>query len=227
MVKILHISDTHGFHSFLDFRSDVDMVIHTGDESNSRDLDINKKEFLEFVEWFEAYPIENKIFIAGNHSTFIARKNKQAREILEKAGIIYLEDSYTTVCGLKIFGSPYTPRFRDWNFMVERGKLNKRWSKIAMDTDVILNHGMPKGVMDLSRDVYGTLEMAGDGALFKRTQSIPSLKLFCGGHIHSAHGVTNTGLRIINEVTYSNAAMVKDGEFTNLETHHHGNVIFV
>ena len=37
-MKILHISDTHGFHNLLTIPKDIDMVIHSGDSTNYKDL---------------------------------------------------------------------------------------------------------------------------------------------------------------------------------------------
>lgn len=51
-MKVLHISDTHGFHDQLSIDNDVDMIIHSGDFSNSREVLENRREAQEFFDWF-------------------------------------------------------------------------------------------------------------------------------------------------------------------------------
>ena len=75
-MKILHISDSHGFHN--EFRPShfegVDMVIHSGDCSNSNQLHQSIIEIQGFLNWYETVPVKHKIFVAGNHDTAIERK---------------------------------------------------------------------------------------------------------------------------------------------------------
>ena len=37
-MKIWHISDTHTYHGLLDIPENIDMVIHSGDATNPKDL---------------------------------------------------------------------------------------------------------------------------------------------------------------------------------------------
>ena len=41
----------------------IDLIIHSGDESNSRDMYKNKEECLDFLTWYENLKIKNKIFV--------------------------------------------------------------------------------------------------------------------------------------------------------------------
>lgn len=214
---ILHISDTHGWADQIPpSRFDgIDLVIHSGDEANYRDPYRNESECRSFIDWYSQVPVKHKIFVAGNHSTAIERR-LVTRNDFESAGIIYLENSEVVIDGLKFWGSPYTPTFNDWAFMRKREKMHALWASIPDDTDVLITHGPPKGIRDLSFNRDGELEMCGCTSLMKRCWALrDTLKLVCFGHIHNMDGVdTNAGIsQYSNSKTiFSNAACIYDGK---------------
>jgi Icc-related predicted phosphoesterase len=226
MVKIVHISDTHGFHSFLpyDIFEGADIVIHSGDCSNWRDSARNLNEVHDFAEWYMKVPVKNKIYVAGNHDTSIERRLFRKENFTDR-GIIYLEHEEIELCGLKIFGSPYTPTFGDWAFMKAREKINKYWMDLPTDIDVLVTHGPAKGVRDLSEELDGTLKQCGDSALMKWIFKYePKAHLF--GHIHDMKGIHNQGIARFSKspTIFSNAACVTDGRF-DLGLTSYGNTI--
>ena len=216
-MKILHISDTHGFHSrFPDEKfKDIDVVIHSGDCSNYKDAYRNAIEVADFIEWYKNVPVKYKIYVAGNHDTSIERK-RITKEDFEANGIIYLENSFVNINGVKFYGTPITPSFNDWAFMKARDQTHKVWEAIPEDTGVLIVHGPPKGIRDLSFDRDGKLEFCGDNALMKRCISLQNtLKFVCFGHIHNMDGVYNQGISTFSmtQTVFSNAACVDDGRF--------------
>ena len=216
-MKILHISDTHGFHSrFPDEKfKDIDVVVHSGDCSNYKDAYRNAIEVADFIEWYKDVPVKYKIYVAGNHDTSIERK-RITKEDFEANGIIYLENSFVNINGVKFYGTPVTPSFNDWAFMKARDKTHKVWEAIPEDTGVLIVHGPPKGIRDLSFDRDGKLEFCGDNALMKRCISLQNtLKFVCFGHIHNMDGVYNQGISTFSmtQTVFSNAACVDDGRF--------------
>jgi len=216
-MKILHISDTHGFHAkFPDERfKDVDVVVHSGDCSNYFDPYRNYHEVLDFIEWYKKVPVKHKIYVAGNHDTSIERR-KVTPEDFKAAGIIYLENQSTIIDGVKFYGTPITPTFGQWAFMKAREKTHLVWEAIPDDTNVLIVHGPPKGIRDLSYDRQGKLEFCGDNALLKKCISLQNtLKFVCFGHIHNMDGVYNQGVSTFSmtQTVFSNAACVDDGKF--------------
>ena len=228
-MKILHISDTHGYHEMFPNErfKDIDVVIHSGDCSNYKDSYRNEPEVRKFIAWYESIPVKHKIYVAGNHDTSIEKRMVTPGDFA-KAGIIYLENASTTIDGIKFWGSPHTPTFGDWAFMKKREKINLVWQNIPDDTDVLIVHGPPKGVRDLSFDRDGNLEMCGCSALMKRCYTLKdSLKLVAFGHIHNMDGVdTNQGISNYNRTStiFSNATCVYDGRF-DLGLTSFGNII--
>jgi len=184
------ISDTHTFHKWISPPDDIDMIIHSGDCSNPRDIHDSKKEINDFIDWYGSLKVKYKVFVPGNHDLAVERKKITPADFAAK-DIIYLEDAATTIEGLKIYGSPWTPSFgTGWAFNRKRDKLYLDWEKIPEDTDILVVHGPPYGILDLSRDWENNLEHCGCGALRKRVER-HNLKLCTFGHIHNGHDNTN------------------------------------
>ena len=223
-MKIWHISDTHTFHGLLQVPEGIDLVIHSGDCSNPRDPYNNEPEVRRFIDWFGDLPIKHKIFVAGNHDTSIEKRLVTSIDF-EDNGITYLENDYITIEGIKIFGSPHTPEFGSWAFMKARHKLDKIWDKAIDDnTDIIIVHGPPKGVLDKSYDRKGMMESCGDKSLLNKVNKVqPKLMLF--GHIHNCEDIINAGVFKFTtyDTLFSNGSVVTDGKFGKLSSN--GNIL--
>lgn len=224
--RIWHFSDTHEQEQSLKIpNEDFDIAIFSGDEANNRSPVLNEGPARKFLKWYSEIPnFKHKIFVAGNHSSAIANKLIKRKEI-EDLGIIYLENESVEIEGLKIWGSPYSPTFHDWWFMLKRSKLYNLWQMIPEDTDIVISHGPPKGVLDVSEKEDRTLEYCGCNALLNRMLALqPKLCLF--GHIHVCQNNMNAGTRTIAncKTLFSNGSCVTDGKF-NMGVTSHGNII--
>ena len=81
--------------------------------------------------------------------------------------------------------SPDQLPFYDWAFNLPRGKaLAKVWAKIPDDTDVLITHGPPYGILDKTERG----EHCGCQDLLERIKVI-QLKLHIFGHIHEGYGM--------------------------------------
>lgn len=201
-VRITFISDTHRKHKLLN--GDLpggDILIHSGDISSLG----REAEVTEFINWFETAPYTHKVFISGNHDFCFEEKHGWLLEIFEtlqqhKSSIIYLEDSGVELFGLKIYGSPWQPRFHDWAFNADRGEdIKKHWDKIPVGTDILITHGPPFGILDQARGLP-----LGCEELYKRVIEIKPL-IHCFGHIHPGYGD-----RSFNDTLFLNAAILDD-----------------
>ena len=223
-MKIWHISDTHTYHDLLKVPRAIDMVIHSGDCSNPRDPYNNEPEVREFIHWYKSLPIKHKIYVAGNHDSSIEKKLITKKDF-EDYNIIYLENDYVTIEGLKIFGSPYTPNFGNWSFMRDRNKLDRFWhSAIHNDTDIVVTHGPPKGILDKSENRDHQLECCGDKSLLNKLLEVqPAYHLF--GHIHNSGDIINAGLQKLSicNTVFSNGSVVTDRKFGKLSSN--GNIL--
>lgn len=217
---IWHISDTHCMHEQLEI-PEADCVIFSGDCSNVQNSHHNEYEVYDFLNWFECLTIPIKVFVPGNHDTSIERR-LITRGDFEDRGIVYLENRHTNVFQERVFriwGSPYTPSFsQGWAWNMKRSKLHMAWDEIPDSTDIVVTHGPPKGVLDLSYSNDGHLEMCGCEALRKRIAEVkPKLHLF--GHIHNSKRVHfNSGVLTHDGVTYSNGSCCTDGNMKELSS---------
>jgi predicted phosphohydrolase len=177
MPRIVCISDTHGY-----FERTVvpegDILIHSGDFGRQGTL----SELPAFHAWMAGLPHKHKIFVAGNHDWCFEQEPKAAQALMKK--VTYLQDSAVEVLGLKIYGSPWQPRFFDWAFNADRGAdLARIWAKVPERTDIVVTHGPPFGILD--RTSQG-LTVGCEDLLARITQVKP--RLHCFGHIHEGYG---------------------------------------
>ena len=222
-LKIWHIGDTHTFHEMLSVPENIDVVIFSGDCSNPQNTLQNSFEVLTFLKWFGQLPIKHKIFVAGNHDVSIERK-MILKDDFTSNGIIHLWDEEVIIEGVKVYGSPYTPSFGvGWAFNKNRAKIGRVWENIPEDTDILVTHGPPKGVLDLSYNRNGKLEFCGDVSLKKRIRQL-QIKLVCFGHIHNYKDITNQGWTILadHDTIYSNGSIVTDDKFGRINNN--GNI---
>jgi predicted phosphodiesterase len=202
MVRVVCISDTHGYHKSIDLPHG-DILIHAGDfSSRGREYEVRS-----FGTWFAQQLHQHKIIIAGNHDmSFEGTEHRRAIEWLYDDCIdtrfIYLQDSEVTLTvddrQIKVYGSPWQPEFCNWAFNAPRGKLLKAiWSKIPTDTDILVTHGPPAEILDLCD--HG--ERVGCQDLLNRVKELDNLKLHIFGHIHEAYG-----LQVVGNTTFVNAS---------------------
>ena len=195
-MKFVVISDTHGQHRSLKLPKG-DVIIHAGDISKSG----HPVEIEDFLDWFSKLKFKYKIFIAGNHDFFLEHAHPRVIEQMIPTGVIYLNDSGAEINGIKFWGSPITPWFHNWAFNRERGEeIKKHWELIPDDTDVLITHGPPMGILDENScsQCVGCMDL-----LVKVNQVKPKYHFF--GHIHEGYG-QDTKV----ETIYLNASVLND-----------------
>jgi Icc-related predicted phosphoesterase len=181
-MKLVLISDTHNLHDRVSLPKG-DVLIHAGDLTMSGNL----SELEKAASWFQdnLSKFDYIIAIAGNHDfCFEDNRAKHARDLMNDAGIIYLQDSGINISGVEFYGSPWQPWFYDWAFNSQRGEdIKKHWDAIPEGTDVLITHGPPHTILD---NVYdgGT---AGCEDLLNRVRIVkPKVHVF--GHLHQGRG---------------------------------------
>jgi predicted phosphodiesterase len=196
-MKILTISDTHGLHNRIskDYFVEADMIIHAGDCSSRGYI----TEIELFFDWFNQLNYKYKIMIAGNHDFgFQENPDEIKRILLDYPDIIYLEDSFIEIEGIKIYGSPWQPYFHNWAFNLQRGEeIQKKWDLIPKDVNILITHGPVKDILDFVP--YNGGEFVGCQNLKETILTLPDLKTHICGHIHCAYGEEfNNGIHYIN-----------------------------
>jgi len=180
---IVCISDTHGAHRQVDLPPG-DLLVHAGDITAHG----SREDYLDFLDWFGSRPHAHRLFVAGNHDTWLEDDPEEASRLARGAGVQWLNDSGTCIDGLAVWGSPITPRFHDWSFMRDPGEpIERHWNRIPAGTDLLITHGPSFGVLDLVERGPGDSEHTGCPSLLHTVRCIaPQAHVF--GHIHEGHG---------------------------------------
>jgi predicted phosphohydrolase len=188
-LRIVAVSDTHSRHARVAV-PDGDIFIHAGDATMGGTV----AEVIEFNRWLGTLPHGEKIVCAGNHDLLFEKNPSLARTLLTNA--TYAQDQLVTALGLRIYVSPWQPRFFDWAFNLNRGdEIKRKWDLIPDDVDVLVTHGPPLGILDVSGL---TGEHVGCEELRVAVERVrPRVHVF--GHIHHSYGVRDwDGMRFVN-----------------------------
>lgn len=192
-MRLIHLSDTHGLHEQLPDLPEADIVAHTGDITENGTIE----EAEGFMEWFCSLPYRHKIFIAGNHDMCLYGANIEGLP----DNVHYLCNEAITIDGIKFYGVPM--------FLHDdlEGNFPELYGRIPDDTDVLLTHQAPLGILDAQDGIN-----FGDYYLYKRVIDVrPKYHLF--GHIHHTEKTRMT----FRGVRFSNAAGGKYGRFELLK----------
>ena len=182
---ILHLSDTHSKHHELRNLPPADIIIHSGDISFAG----SENEVMDFIEWFGGLPYKYKIFIAGNHDDCLFGANIDGLP----HNCFYLCNSSVTIQGVKFYGIPM--------FMEDAmsGDYDTNILKIPSDTNVLITHQPPYGILDYSVNInYGDRNLL---EIVLRTK--PKYHIF--GHIHRSYGIEKS-----EHTTFVNAAILSE-----------------
>jgi Icc-related predicted phosphoesterase len=202
-MKIWFISDTHNEHLGIQV-PDVDLVIHCGYEATHGNAWMNEPESRRFFDWYSALDIATKVFVPGNHSTAVEQGLIRAEDY---PAVQFLIHEQMELKELKIFGSPYTPRFHDWAYMKKRGKLDIVWQSIPNDIDILITHGPPKGVLDLTHDIEShAIVQVGCAALRRHVDERIQPRIHAFGHLHDEKGISNYGMFTRGATQFINCA---------------------
>jgi predicted MPP superfamily phosphohydrolase len=164
-IRVVCISDTHNTHASQPPLPPGDILIHSGDLTNSG----TRQELNDVLFWLAAQPHQVKVFIAGNHDKCLSPGPEDGTDIQAYIAnvypsLTYLCDSSTEVVirgrSLRLYGSPWTPKHGNWVFQYPRipPRLPFQssidgptfydsgaaiWSRIPTMTDVLVTHGPP------------------------------------------------------------------------------------
>jgi len=173
------ISDLHGKYPTLE---GGDLLIVAGDLT-ARDLET---EMELFDYWLYQQKYNAKIVIGGNHDNVLQQKR------LNLQFGTYFEDSGCSFNGFKMWGSPWTTRFKGMNphcmaFTVDTDKeLAEKWALIPEDTDILVCHSPAYALFD-AVECGDKIEFVGSPSLRHTLERIKP-KLFVCGHIHEGYG---------------------------------------
>jgi len=204
MTKIAAIADLHGN---LPPIPECDILLIAGDICpNSHSLLQVRWLNVAFRDWLDQVPAKHVVAVAGNHDLVFERCSH-----LVPVGMRwhYLQHGGVELEGLKIFGMPWISPI--WGaFQRDEAGLEKKYSQIPGDVDVVVSHGPPHGIGDVAprritaenEGEWPAGEHCGSPALRNRLLEIkPKLVVF--GHIHEGHGVY-----CVEDITFANVSLM-------------------
>lgn len=208
-MKVVAISDTHCLHDRLTL-PEGDVLVHAGDFCNYGDIPEVARFHLFLSRVSPNY--KEVIVIAGNHDRIFESQSSLAESLLRQNldNVHYLRDSSVTIDGIKFYGSPWQPAFNNWAFNLERGEeIASKWALIPEDTDVLITHGPPYGILDdvaFPNDGKPNLGCVDLVEAVKRIS--PTFHVF--GHIHIDLNFHSTQVEERDGTTFINASICND-----------------
>lgn len=195
-MRLVIISDTHGRHEELG-TLEGDVLIHCGDGCNGLTRDPRDVENLD--AWFAEQRFSAILCTGGNHDFAVEQRRASRQPVFENAR--FLEDEAFEFEGVKFYGAPWTPELEGWAFYLEPERAEATWSSIPVDTDVLITHTPPAGILDANRSG----RRCGCSHLRDRLADLrPSLH--CFGHVHASAGSEHR-----DGVDFLNASIVGRG----------------
>ena len=198
-MRVVCISDTHGLEGELSVPSG-DLLIHAGDigffEYGTQAIEL-------FNAWLGTLPHRWKVLTAGNHDFWLA-SDPSLRRLITNATLLLNES--VTVGPAKIWGSPITVHPDAAFGCSDPAKRAHVYGQIPIDTDIVITHGPPYGILDRAPGdpPYGDRELR---QAIVRVR--PILHVF--GHAHAGNGVLQT-----QHTTFINASLFgTDGSLSN------------
>lgn len=149
--------------------------------------------YSDLKAWIEAQPFEI-VVVAGNHDF--------NPDLLRSLPWTYLEDEAALVGDAVVWGTPWSNPFgRGWAFNMTEEDQAENLKRCPDDANIIVTHGPPFELCDLTSSRWGDPRHVGSKALRARMEELPGLELVACGHIHSAHGYEGiaVGGSLVNE----------------------------
>ncbi|UJR37206.1 hypothetical protein I4U23_029915 [Adineta vaga] len=188
-IRFVCISDSHDQYDFILPTGDI--LIHSGDFThNGTEMEVEK--FLNWLKTLTQYRL--KIVIVGNHEwkRFYTKKRykklppaieqlKTDKSLITDYGIVYLQDNsfQDPITGWKFYGSGWlSEHCKDSN------EIHRHWFDIPTDTDILLTHSPPHGILDKSMRGYSI----GCKELLQSVLTRVKPKLHVFGHVHASYG---------------------------------------
>lgn len=184
-------SDTHGLHDKISLPKS-DLLIFAGD---CMTCGYKEHELLYFLKWFHNQDAEHKIMIAGNHDRYIENYRPLFKEMLNSfPSIVYLENEGTVINDINIWGTPDSKEFCKWAFNKPEDKLEKIFSQIPDDVEILVSHAPQYGTLDQLENG----ESVGEKTLSNQFNRLKDIRYHIFGHIHCGYGRLNTNYTSLN-----------------------------
>jgi len=194
------ISDIHTKHRELKIPKKLDGIIVAGDWTTTREISENYNEAVDFFKWLNGINAKYKLVIPGNHDTswyhYMRDSNPYEDIKVMDFGITWFGDTSISVMS-------HTPTFgTGWAYNEYSDKLKQRCEAIFDEPNVLVTHGPPHGILDMTDGMH-----VGCEHLLKKVKEIkPDVHIF--GHIHTERNHINSAIQARYGTLFVNASVV-------------------
>jgi len=171
--------------------------VHAGDCTSSGSV----VELEAFLRWLGEQEHKHKILIAGNHDYCFERDRQRAEDMCRRQGVTYLRGEEVSIRGIKFYGFPWQPIFRDMAFNARDPERRGRLALVPNDTNALVTHGPALRIFDWIPDIESHV---GCYPLAQKIDQLPQLKAHICGHIHEGYGFA---VRESDGVKFANASI--------------------
>ncbi len=195
IMKIVMISDVHNLWDKIVI-PECDLLISAGDYSSRGHRDVVEG----FHTWMSRTPAKYKISVQGNHELWVEKNFNEAKDLVYSIdpSIHFIQEGRVEIEDKVIWGSAITPTFFNWAWNRNRGEqIRKHWDLIPDDTNILITHGQPYGILDVIKG-----DNVGCEELLAKVNKLDNLELHVFGHIHYS-----SGERKIGNTHYVNASI--------------------
>ena len=173
----------------------MSVLSHCGDFCDG--FHVDEEDIFNIDRWLGEQDFDQIICVGGNHDFVAQERVAVGQTVFENA--VYLEHESVTFNGLKIFGSPWVPDLDGWAYFLDDDERSEKWETIPTDTDILVTHTPPLGILDKPRSGYSV----GCSYLRARIEELDSLRFHCFGHVHASYGQWDE-----SQITFYNATSV-------------------
>lgn len=218
-MRILAISDTHGYKIELPPADTYDVIVHSGDLMPNKTRGMLPVEAEWQTNWLRQNAMELEKWLGdGKKPVLVCSGNHdfvEPADVLFGLGWIRLSERLVEHEGVSFYGHSYTPYFTgEWHHEVdERQEMYciEYTMPFIEQCNVLVSHGPLKGVLDRNAhgDRCGSFDLK---QALVECKKLPQLMLH--GHIHEAasrkpvdwnpHNKFGTGMKIYNSATIYN-----------------------
>lgn len=192
-MKFVCISDTHGL--FPKNLPEGDFLIHSGDWSTMG----SQADTIKFLNYLESirHKYTDIVAVPGNHEKWVEENINLAKEEFKSRNIKLLIDESKTIEGLRFYGTPWVPVYKQWSFMKSDQDRKIYMEAIPEDTEVLITHAPPYGHLDMVKTEDAVVNVGCNHLL--RALNRSEIKLHVFGHVHESAGVkTKDGTVLVN-----------------------------
>lgn len=145
IVKVCAMSDAHWNFPYIEV-PDCDIFMYCGDWSGSGTM----MEHIKFCQWVNKINARYKLIVPGNHDMYCYHYQDMAASMLRGSNAILLVDKEVECFGIRIYGTPWSPRFGNWGYMRPDDDLYNYFKAIPKGIHFLLTHTPPNGILDLA-----------------------------------------------------------------------------